>query len=89
MQEEEIIRNLKKCPRFDSCSANLCPLDPEAHLRSGENENKCPFTIKKKSKDQKGIKTLASPSILEFIPKSNLKMLSRRNQKRWSAINKN
>jgi len=86
MSEKEIITNLKKCHRFECCSMNLCPLDSEAYLRKGEDENRCPFTINNKRKTEKGIKTLASTSILEVIPECNLKMLNNRNQKRWHDL---
>lgn len=85
--EEKIIQNLRRCPRFDRCSINICPLDFEVNLKNKlpEEEN-CPFSIKKRGKDQKGIKTHATDSILEAIPELNVKMLHNRNQKRWYAI---
>jgi hypothetical protein len=82
--EKETIENLKKCTRFNYCSINICPLDLEANLRNElPEEELCPFSIKKRGKEQKGIKTQAPDSILEVIPESNLKLLHRRNQKRW------
>ena len=55
MFKEKISENLRKCPRFEWCSANICPLDLEVNLRSKlPGENQCPFTINKKSKSQKG-----------------------------------
>jgi hypothetical protein len=39
--EEEIIENLRKCPYFDRCSQNLCPLDLELLLRTGNKQDKC------------------------------------------------
>lgn len=89
MNEEKIIENLRRCPRFHDCNINFCPLDLEANSKKGKDENQCPFSIKKKTKDQKGMKTLAPNCILQFIPKSNLKMLNRRNQKRWHEIKRN
>lgn len=76
------LENIKKCPRFIFCSANLCPLDIEINDRKGDNEIRCPFTIKKKLRSEKGIRTLAPDSILQFVPKSNLKLLNRRSQER-------
>jgi len=85
----ETVKNLKKCSRFDSCSHNLCPLDEEADLRNKlPDEGNCPFTIKKRDRGQKGIRTLAPDSLLVVIPELNLKMLSRRNQKRWHELKK-
>lgn len=88
MTEETNEQNFKACPRWNYCSINICPLDPDAGIRNRlPGENPCPFTIKKKSRGQKGIRTLAPASVLEVIPKSNLKMLNNRNQKRWHKIN--
>ncbi len=87
MSHDQIISNLKKCPRFNFCSINVCPLDLESKLRNKLTEEEgCPFTIKKKGKSQKGIRTLATDSILEFVPEWNVKMLNKRNQKRWHAL---
>jgi hypothetical protein len=81
---KEIRNNPERCSCFGACSINVCPLDPEAHLRSKlPEENSCPFCLKKKSKSQKGMRTLMPSRLLEFVPKSNIKMLNRRNQKRW------
>jgi hypothetical protein len=89
-QEKNIIENIKKCPRFNSCSINVCPLDLEAIFKKNlPGENYCPFTIKKKGKGQKGIRTLSHHSILEFIPESNVKILNKRNQRRWHVLYKN
>ena len=88
-QENKIIENLRKCPRFNWCSINVCPLDLEADLRNKlPGENQCPFTINKKSKSQKGIRTQMPSPILKFVPKSNVKMLHKRNQGRWHDLQK-
>lgn len=88
--EKEITENLKKCPRFNDCSISLCPLDLKLDQRVYKNgESRCPFTIKKKSKSQKGLRTRMLDRVLKFIPKSNIKMLHRRNQKRWHELRKN
>lgn len=84
-----LIDNLKKCPRFKFCSYNICPLDIEANSKNKlPEENVCPFCLKKKTISQKGIRTLAPDSILEFVPKWNLKTLNKRNQKRWLSLHK-
>jgi len=31
----------KQCPKFDSCNANLCPIDPKLHLRKYYEEAVC------------------------------------------------
>jgi hypothetical protein len=81
--QKENYQNLKVCPRFNQCSANICPLEPEANLRNKlPNESLCPFCLKKKATFQRGIRTLAPASVLAVVPESNVKMLNRRNQKR-------
>ena len=86
-------KNLNKfytCPRYNDCSASICPLDNEANIRIAGKEDFCPYRINRKSKSQKGIRTIASDAILTVVPKSNLKMLNRRSQKRWLELkNKN
>jgi len=89
MNQKGVVENLKKCNRFNCCSVNVCPLDGEANLRNSlSGENKCPFCLNKKSRLQKGIRTLAPAGILQFVPESNLKMLNRRNQRRWHEFRK-
>jgi hypothetical protein len=89
MEQKEIINNLKECPRFNFCSYNICPLDIEANSKNKlPEETVCPFCLKKKATSQKGIKTLVTASILEFIPEFNVKLLNKRNQKRWAGLHK-
>lgn len=87
MTEEEIIKNLKTCSRFQRCSINICPLDPEAELRNKlPEEESCPFTIKKRNKAQRRLKLRMPNGIFKIVPKSNIKLLNKRNQKRWHAF---
>jgi hypothetical protein len=86
-KEEEITKNLMHCPRFNDCSVNICILDPEVNLRNRlPEENPCPFTIKKRSKEQKGIRLLAPDSVLKVVPESNKEMLNKGNLKRWHKL---
>lgn len=90
MNENKNFENMKRCPLFERCSDNVCPIDNEVYLRKNlPSEKSCPFTLKKRNKNLKGVKTLAPYSILEVIPKSNKNLLNRRNQKRWIHIKKN
>lgn len=87
MSKEKSSQKLRVCPRWDYCSINICPADLETDLRNKlPGENPCPFTIKKRLKEQKGIKLLAPDSLLKVIPKPNLKILNRGNQKRWHSL---
>lgn len=88
MQDENLKRT-EICPRFNKCSANICPLDPEVGERAHvSGEDVCPFTIKRRKRSQRGLVTRASDSVLKVIPEKNLKMLNKANQKRWSALHK-
>ena len=88
--KNKINNNSEHCSRFEDCSINVCPLDPEANLRNKlPGEDDCPFTVKKRLKGQKGMKLLAPANFLKVIPESNVKMLHRRNQKRWHGLRKN
>ncbi len=88
MQTDNLTQ-MKKCQRFPKCSANICPLDPEAKERTYiPDEDVCPFTIKKRKRFQKGVMTRALDNVLKDVPESNLKMLHRANQKRWLALRK-
>lgn len=82
-------QNLKKCNRFGECSANVCPLDNNVEFRRNLiNENRCPYTIDRKDKTEKGIKTLMPTPLFNFIPIRNLKTLNKRNQKRYLQLKK-
>lgn len=84
-----MIKLTNKCPRFNFCSCNVCPLDLQAQLRKRLPEEEfCPFCLKKKSESQKGIRTRMPDTILKFVPELNVKLLNKRNQKRWHDINK-
>ena len=87
--EEKTIENLRKCPKFNECSINVCVLDIETNLRNKlSDEERCPFTINNRGKSQRGIRTQIPSPLLEFVPELNLKMLNRRNQKRWHKLYK-
>ena len=86
--EEQIIENLKKCPYFDRCSQNLCPLDLELHLRAGSDRDKCRW-MREPSVKKVGNKEFMSgggvmPSaVLNFVPESNLKRLNQSSQEAY------
>ncbi len=92
MSKEEIRENMKKCPRWDHCSKNLCPLDLELNLRVGNENNKCRWMKepqKKKIKEREFVSGgSAIPSgILIFVPRANVKWLNDDSQKKWKKIN--
>ena len=92
-QEEKIIENLKKCPHFDKCSQNLCPLDFELELRVGGESDKCRWMREPKKKKIKGREFISGGSvmpdaILKFVPQANLKWLNESSQRRWLELKK-
>ena len=91
--EEQIIENLRKCPHFNRCSQNLCPLDLELHLRVGNESDKCRW-MREAKKVKIGEKEFVSggqvmpDAILNFVPENNLKWLNESSQKRWRKLKK-
>jgi hypothetical protein len=89
--EEKVIENLKRCPYFNRCNQNLCPLDFELHLRSGNTSDKCrwmrePKKVKVKNKGFISGGGVMPDAILNFVPESNLRWLNRASQKRWKRL---
>lgn len=79
--QKELIENLKKCPHFNSCSQNLCPLDLELNLRCGGKDDKCRFMREPKRARVAGREFTSGGSVmpdvpLNFVPQSNLKWLN-------------
>jgi hypothetical protein len=91
MPEEKIIENLKRCPHFEKCSQNLCPLDYELHLRSGKKQDKCRW-MRETKRTKIGKRTFISggqvmpDALLKFVPESNLKWLNEASRKRWHEL---
>ncbi len=76
---------MRKCLRFEGCNAPLCPLDEDMNLRSRlKGEIRCPFTMESRTKNEKRIRTTLPKSLINFIPKKNLKTLNSRSLKMGS-----
>jgi len=92
--QEEIVENLKRCPHFENCSQNLCPLDFELELRHGEKEDKCRY-MREPRRTHIGMKefitggSIMPDALLNFVPESNLERLNTSSQERWEEINNN
>lgn len=92
-KQNKIIDNLKKCPHYDSCSQNFCPLDLDLNLRSGSNQNKCRWM--REAKVSKIAKRefmsgggLMPDAILNFVPRENLHSLNKASRDRRQELNK-
>jgi hypothetical protein len=91
MPTEEVMENLRKCPHFERCSQNLCPLDLELLLRTGNKQDKCRWmreSKKVKIRDKEFISggAVMPDALLKFVPENNLKWLNKVSQKRWLEL---
>ncbi len=88
MKDENLTR-MEKCSRFSSCSYNLCPLDEELESRTGTiKEDGCDWMQNYRTKTRRHIRRPMPGSSLKLVPEKNVKLLSRRSQKRWHAFYK-
>ncbi|MDD2646469.1 MAG: hypothetical protein PHV78_01735 [Patescibacteria group bacterium] len=83
--EQQIIENLKKCPYFNRCSQNLCPLDLELHLRTGNKQDKCRWMREPKQARVEGKEFISGGGVmpnvlLNFVPEANLEWLNQSSQ---------
>lgn len=91
MKQEEIIANIKKCPHYNTCNQNLCPLDLELSFRTGKKEDFCRWMREPQTKKINGREFISGGSImpdapLNFVPECNAGRLNSVSQKRWSEI---
>ena len=94
LTEEQINENLKKCPHFDRCSQNLCPVDLELQLRAGGTQDKCrwmrePKRVRIGNREFVSGGAVMPNGILNFVPEANLKRLNQSSQKDWERLKKN
>lgn len=90
--QEEVIENLKKCPHFESCSQNLCPLDLELSLRVGATRDECrymrrPRLVKVGNKEFVSGGTVAPDAVLNFTPSENSARLNESSKEKWEKLN--
>ena len=94
MNDDEVYNNLKKCPHFNTCNHNLCPLDLELSLRIGKRDGKCTWMRERLEKTIKGRRIIfwgkvMPDALLNYVPESNLEWLNTPSKKRWLELNKN
>ena len=88
-----LVQNLEKCPHFNSCSQNFCPLDFELESRYGGKANRCRYMREPKRANIAGREFMSGGAImpdvsLKFVPQGNLKWLNEASKRRWQEINK-
>ena len=79
MNQKELVENLKRCPKYEWCNLNLCPLDYELDLRVGRAREKCRYMRRDR-------KSIMPDELLKFVPKSNISKLNSVSQKRYKEI---
>ena len=94
INQDQVIANLKKCPHFERCNQNLCPLDLELSERSGGLGDKCRFMREQQ-------KAKVAGKVIEFggrlmpdcslflVPEGNLKWLNESSRARWKSLQEN
>lgn len=92
--QNQIIENLEKCPHFNNCSRNLCPLDFELSLRSGGKQDKCRWMRDAKTSKIAGREFVSGGGVmptvpLNFVPRANIERLNKASQERWRELSKN
>jgi len=92
--KKQITENLQRCPHLDKCSQNLCPLDLELYLRTGNTSDKCrwmrePKDVKLNGKEFISGGRVMPNAILKYVPESNLKWLNGISQKAWRTLKNN
>jgi len=87
-----LVENLEKCPHFNSCSQNLCPLDLELESRCGGKQDKCRYMREPKKANIAGREFVSGGAImpdapLKFVPQRNLERLNETSKGRWHEVN--
>lgn len=87
ISQQSLINNLKKCPHYNSCSQNLCPLDFELNLRSGGKGDRCRFTREPKKAKVAGREFVSGGAVmpdvpLNFVPQGNVECLNEASRQR-------
>ena len=87
--EAELIANIKRCPRYNRCNRNQCPLDYDLSLRAGGNP--CPWT-RNATEGRRGGKIVrfggqAMPDdLLIHVPQCNVARLNAPSAARWREL---
>jgi hypothetical protein len=63
------------CPKYENCSAPICPLDEEVNLRVRLADEEICVYCRKRKKD--GTRYRMPEELKSFVPVNNLKMLKK------------
>ena len=82
METKENNENMKNCSMFNSCSCAICPIDKFAKERNSlQEDDKCYFISKEKNN-----RRTITDKLLQFVPKSNYKLLNQRSQNKIKRL---
>ena len=86
--------DIEQCPYFNKCSQNLCPLDAELELRTGNKYDVCRYMREPRQTKIKGRVFVSGGSIMEdallnLVPESNVSKLNEASRTRWQETQKN
>jgi hypothetical protein len=92
--QDRIIENLKKCPHFDNCSQNFCPLDLALSERTGGKQDNCRWMREAKQVKIAGREFVSGGGVmldapLNFVPNVNLGRLNQASRIRWQKLKRN
>ena len=75
----EVDANLKRCPKFDTCNKNLCPLDLDLEFRTGKTSDKCKWMRKDRN-------AVMPDDLLLSVPETNAIKLNSISRKRYYQV---
>jgi hypothetical protein len=82
METKENDKNMENCSMFSGCSCAICPLDSFAKERNSLPEDeKCEFVGSAKNH-----RRTITDKLLQFVPKSNYKLLNQRSQNKIKRL---
>jgi len=83
--------NMRRCPSYDKCSLNLCPLDVELELRVGGTGDSCKWMREpshRKIGDKEFVSggSIMSDELLKYVPKKNIERLNQASQDKLKEL---
>lgn len=85
---------MERCPSFNGCSQNFCPLDLELNERKGKKQDRCkwmrePLTKKVGGREFVSGGAIMPSGLLSFVPQGNLKYLNESSRSAWEKLKAN
>jgi hypothetical protein len=82
---------MERCPYFQGCSRNFCPLDTDLAIRSGKARDLCRFMREPKKKCINGQRFISGGAVmtdasLNLMPQSNIGRLNTASKARLAEL---